>query len=239
MHSQKQNCPSSYSSSSSRACAGAAQPARSVPWLHQALFGLTGAALALSLALLSLPAAAQTPAARPAAAPAAAPASCPGWMNQTLPRLQDDAPQNLCQYSGRVLLIVNTASFCGFTEQYKGLEALHSRLQARGFTVLGFPSNDFGNQEPKSNKEIADFCEGTFGVKFPMFAKSAVRGKDTNPVFAHLAKVSGSTPRWNFHKYLISRDGQRVEAFGSMTTPEDKDLLARIDALLAQPAPAR
>ncbi|MFC3148435.1 glutathione peroxidase [Piscinibacterium candidicorallinum] len=235
MHNHKQNF---LSSSSTRA-----QQARPVPWLHHAVFGLTGAALALSLALFSLPAAAQTPAARPgaqpAAAPAPAPASCPVWMNQTLPRLQDDAPQNLCQYSGRVLLIVNTASFCGFTEQYKGLEALHSRLQARGFTVLGFPSNDFGNQEPKSNKEIAEFCEGTFGVKFPMFAKSAVRGKDTNPVFAHLAKVSGSTPRWNFHKYLVSRDGQRVEAFGSMTTPEDKTLLARIDALLAQPAPAR
>ena len=184
-----------------------------------------------------LPAHSQTPAPRPAANAPAAPASCPAWMNQTLPRLQDDAPQNLCQYSGRVLLIVNTASFCGFTEQYKGLEALHSRLQARGFTVLGFPSNDFGNQEPKSNKEIAEFCEGTFGVKFPMFAKSAVRGKDVNPVFAHLSKVSGSTPRWNFHKYLVSRDGQRIEAFGSMTTPDDKDLLARIDALLAQSAP--
>ncbi len=220
MHTHKQNSLSSF-------------------MLHSARGTLALAASALLLGSLS--AQAQTPAPRPATAatPAAAPASCPAWMNQTLPRLQDDAPQNLCQYSGRVLLIVNTASFCGFTEQYKGLEALHSRLQARGFTVLGFPSNDFGNQEPKSNKEIADFCEGTFGVKFPMFAKSSVRGKDTNPVFAHLAKVSGSTPRWNFHKYLISRDGQRVEAFGSMTAPEDKDLLARIDALLAQPAPGR
>jgi glutathione peroxidase len=162
--------------------------------------------------------------------------SCPAWLNQSQPRLQDDKPQALCQYSGKVLLVVNTASYCGFTPQYKALEALQSRLADKGFTVLGFPSNDFA-QEPGSGKDIAEFCENTYGVKFPMFAKSSVTGKTANPVFAYLSKTSGSSPRWNFHKYLISRDGATVLSFGSMTSPDDPKLVAELEKMLAQPAP--
>ncbi|HYF42194.1 MAG TPA: glutathione peroxidase, partial [Ramlibacter sp.] len=110
------------------------------------------------------------------AAPALAQqAACPALLQHQFPRLQDEKPQSLCQYAGKVLLVVNTASYCGFTPQYKGLEALHSRYAGRGLVVLGFPSNDFA-QEKGSNKEIAEFCENTFGVKFPMFAASSVRG---------------------------------------------------------------
>jgi len=131
-----------------------------------------------------------TTAAAPAAAPATAGAACPALLQHTFPRLQDEKPQSLCQYSGKVLLVVNTASYCGFTPQYKGLEDLHARYKDRGLVVLGFPSNDFA-QEKGSNKEIADFCENTFGVKFPMFAKSAVRGADANPLFRQLAQATG------------------------------------------------
>ncbi|RVT88874.1 glutathione peroxidase [Inhella crocodyli] len=173
------------------------------------------------------------------AAPAvAATSACPALLNRTQPRLQDEAPQNLCQYSGKVLLVVNTASYCGFTKQYAGLEALHAKYGARGFAVLGFPSNDFGAQEPKSNKEIADFCENTFNVKFPMFAKSVVKPglPDQNPLFADLIRQSDSAPRWNFHKYLVGRDGKVVEAFGSVTAPDSKALVAALEkALEAKP----
>ncbi len=176
---------------------------------------------------------------RAQAAPVAVPApACPTLLNRTQPRLQDEAPQNLCQYSGKVLLVVNTASYCGFTKQYAGLEALHAKYGARGFAVLGFPSNDFGSQEPKSNKEIADFCENTFNVKFPMFAKSVVKPglPDQNPLFADLIRQSDSAPRWNFHKYLVGRDGKVVEAFGSVTAPDSKALVAALEkALEAKP----
>ena len=113
-------------------------------------------------------------------APAAWAADCPSTLNHTLLRLQDEKPQSLCQYAGKVVLAVNTASYCGFTRQYKGLEALHEKYKGEGLVVLGFPSNDFA-QEKGSNKEIADFCENTFGVKFPMFAASSVKGERANP----------------------------------------------------------
>ncbi len=165
-------------------------------------------------------------------APQQAPA-CPTLLNHTFPRLQDEKPQSLCQYSGKVLVIVNTASYCGFTPQYKGLEELHSRYKDRGLVVLGFPSNDFA-QEKGSNKEIADFCENTFGVKFPMFAKSAVRGSDANPLFRQLAKDSGRAPLWNFHKYLVGRDGKVIANYTSMTSPSDRTFVAAIEKQLAQ-----
>jgi glutathione peroxidase len=175
---------------------------------------------------------AQQPAApAPAAAPQAA-AGCPAILQHTFPRLQDEKPQSLCQYSGKVVLVVNTASFCGFTPQYKGLEALDSKYRARGLVVLGFPSNDFA-QESASNKEIADFCESTFGVKFPMFGKSSVRGSDANPLFKQLAQASGTTPKWNFYKYLIGRDGKVVQAWSSMTAPDENAFIAIIEKQLA------
>ena len=148
----------------------------------------------------------------------AAAAACPALLQRTQPRLQDEAPQDLCQYAGKVLLIVNTASYCGFTSQYKALEALHARYGGRGLVVMGFPSNDFNNQEPGSNKEIAAFCENTFNVKFPMFAKSVVKpGPDTNPLFVELARATDSVPRWNFHKYVVDRQGRPVDAFSTVT----------------------
>jgi glutathione peroxidase len=160
------------------------------------------------------------------------PAACPGLLQHTFPRLQDEKPQSLCQYSGKVLLVVNTASFCGFTPQYEGLEKLHARYRDRGLVVLGFPSNDFA-QESGSNKDIAEFCENTFGVKFPMFAKSAVRGGDANPLFRQLAQQTGRAPLWNFHKYLIGRDGKVVASYGSRTKPDDGELLRALEAQLA------
>ncbi len=166
------------------------------------------------------------------AGPPAQAASCPALLDRTLPRLQDEKPQDLCQYAGKVLVIVNTASYCGFTSQYKGLEALHARYQPRGLVVLGFPSNDFGSQEPGSNKDIAAFCENTFGVKFPMFAKSTVKGSASSPLYADLAKRTGKTPGWNFHKYVVSRDGQTVLSFPSNVDPQDPRMLGELEKLL-------
>ena len=161
----------------------------------------------------------------------AAPA-CPALLDKTFPRLQDEKPQSLCQYSGKVLLVVNTASYCGFTDQYKGLEALHTKYKERGLVVLGFPSNDFGNQEPGNGQQIADFCSNTYGVKFPMFAKSSVRGEQANPLFAELAKASGTRPKWNFYKYLVGRNGMVIDAYSSMTAPDDRDLVRDIEKAL-------
>ena len=162
----------------------------------------------------------------------AADAGCPAILQHTFPRLQDEKPQSLCQYTGRVLLVVNTASFCGFTPQYEGLEALHAKYKDRGLVVLGFPSNDFA-QEKGSNKEIADFCENTFGVRFPMFGKSAVRGSDVNPLFRQLAAQTGKAPTWNFHKYLIGRDGKVVAHYGSTTRPDDAVLVRALEQQLS------
>jgi len=159
---------------------------------------------------------------------------CPSSLNHTFPRLQDEKPQNLCQFRGKVLLVVNTASYCGFTPQYEGLEKLYADYSARGFTVLGFPSGDFGNQEKADNKAIAEFCFNTYGVKFPMFAKSSVVGQTANPLFAELAKATGQPPKWNFHKYLIDRDGRVVAAFPSTVTPLDRRVTDRIEELLGR-----
>lgn len=186
-----------------------------------------GAALILALGAPASQAA--TPAAAPAATAAAA---CPALLNHTFPRLQDEKEQSLCQYGGRVLLVVNTASFCGFTGQYEGLEKLYSRYRDQGLVVLGFPSNDF-NQEGGDNKQIAEFCENTYSVKFPMFAKSSVKGAQASPFYKQLADKAGAAPRWNFHKYLIGRDGQVIDSWSSTTGPEDKKLVAQVEKALA------
>ena len=166
-----------------------------------------------------------------------APAACPATLQHTFPRLQDEKPQSLCQYSGKVVLMVNTASFCGFTGQYQGLEALYARYKDKGLVVLGFPSNDF-SQETGSNQQIAEFCENTFGVKFPMFAKSSVKGAEASPLFRQLAQLSGTAPRWNFHKYLLARDGRVVDQYSSLTAPDSATLVRAIEQQLAVP-PAR
>jgi glutathione peroxidase len=164
-------------------------------------------------------------------------ASCPSLLNQRFNRLQDDVPQNLCQYAGKVVLVVNTASYCGFTSQYEGLEALHAKYQPKGLVVLGFPSNDFGNQEPGDSKQIADFCFNTYGVKFPMFAKSSVSGREANPLHAELAKITGTAPKWNFTKYLIDRNGKVVGSYSSRVTPDDRKLVGDIERALGQQSP--
>ena len=162
---------------------------------------------------------------------------CSPTLSHTFPRLQDEVPQNLCQYQGKVIMVVNTASFCGFTSQYEALEKIYSRYQDRGFVILGFPSNDFGQQEPGTNKEIAEFCKNTYDVKFPMFAKSSVSGKDANPFFKMLIAKTGTTPKWNFYKYLISRDGTQVKSFNSATDPMDTQFLAEVDKLISTKTP--
>ncbi|MES2772015.1 MAG: glutathione peroxidase [Pseudomonadota bacterium] len=157
---------------------------------------------------------------------------CPSVLKYSFTGLQDAKPMPLCQYAGKVVLVVNTASYCGFTSQYDGLEKLYARLKAKGLVVIGFPSNDFGGQEPGSEKEIADFCRSTYGVQFPMASKTAIKGESANPFFLDLARRTGSKPRWNFHKYLISRDGGEVLAFSSFTKPDDADLLRKIEQFL-------
>ena len=191
--------------------------APAIPWLLAVLLGSS---------LGFAPALAATPAAAPQAAPVCAP-----LLQHNFLRLQDEKPQRLCQYSGKVLVIVNTASFCGFTPQYAGLEALHARYKDKGLVVLGFPSNDF-SQESGSNKEIADFCENTFGVKFPMFAKSGVTGKSANPLFKQLAEKTGTAPQWNFHKYVVARDGRSVASFNTAVNPKDPAFLKEIERQL-------
>ena len=166
-------------------------------------------------------------------AQAQAAAACPALLQQTFPRLQDEKPQSLCQYSGKVLLVVNTASYCGYTPQYEGLEALYAKYSAKGLVVLGFPTNDFGQQEPGDAKQIADFCFNTYGVKFPMFSKTTVKGANANPFIAQLAKTTGTAPAWNFHKYLIDRQGNPVSAYNSDVTPSNVQLVSSIEKALA------
>lgn len=159
---------------------------------------------------------------------------CPSILDHRVNRLQDDAKQDLCQFAGKVVLVVNTASYCGFTKQYRGLEALYAKYNAKGLTVLGFPSNDFGKQEPGSNKEIADFCFNTYGVKFPMFSKSSVAGPQANPFFQALISASGTTPKWNFYKYLIDRKGNVIDSYSSLTAPDNRALIAKIEKALGE-----
>jgi glutathione peroxidase len=157
--------------------------------------------------------------------------SCTGLLQQSYLRLQDEKPQSMCQYSGKVVVVVNTASFCGFTSQYEGLEALYAKYKERGLVVVGFPSNDF-SQETGSNKQIADFCENTFGVKFPMAVKSTVTGKDAIPLFKELAAKTSTPPRWNFYKYVIARDGTQVAAFSSNADPASAQFVKEIEKQL-------
>ena len=160
--------------------------------------------------------------------------ACPPVLNYTFNSLQTGKAESLCQFRGKVLLIVNTASYCGYTHQYEGLEALYRKYKDRGLVVLGFPSNDFGGQEPGSNKEIAEFCRLTYGVEFPMFEKSSVKSVKTNPLFAELIARTGESPQWNFHKYLVDRDAKRITSFGTRVEPDSRELIATLEKLLAE-----
>ena len=172
-----------------------------------------------------------------ASAHAQAPRSCSALLDHTFPALDSAKPRSLCEFNGKVLLVVNTASQCGYTPQYEGLEALYKRYRERGLVVVGFPSNDFGGQEPGSNREVAEFCKLNYGVSFPMFEKVGVTSPHASPFYAGLAERAGSAPRWNFHKYLIDRSGSRVASFGSDVTPGDPRLARQIERLLADTGP--
>ncbi len=161
-------------------------------------------------------------------------ADCPPLLDAALPTLADDRPASLCQYKGKVLLVVNTASQCGYTPQYEGLERLYRRYRDRGLVVVGFPSNDFGAQEPGSNKEIAKFCEVNYGVSFPMFTKTSVARGAVNPFYENLIKSAGARPAWNFHKYLVGRDGAKALSFDTKVEPNDPKFVKEIERLLAE-----
>jgi glutathione peroxidase len=160
-------------------------------------------------------------------------AACPGLLDRKMETLTgEDA--SLCQYAGKVVLVVNTASRCGYTPQYDGLERLYRKYKGAGLVILGFPSNDFGAQEPGSAQEIARFCEQNYGVTFPMFAKTGVAAGTANPFYEMLATASGSRPRWNFHKYLVDRRATKVVPFDTKVTPQDPKFVAEIERLLAE-----
>ena len=160
--------------------------------------------------------------------------ACPALLDRKMTDILDQ-PQSLCEYAGKVVLVVNTASQCGYTPQYEGLEALYRKYKSRGLVVLGFPSNDFGGQEPGSNKEIASFCVNQYAIDFPMFSKTSVQGNAANPFYAELARTTGKAPRWNFHKYLIDRSGKQVQSFDTRVEPDDVRLIASIERLLQTP----
>ena len=157
--------------------------------------------------------------------------ACPDVLNHQLKNL-DGEPMDLCQFAGKVVLAVNTASYCGNTPQYKGLQALYQKYGSRGLVVVGFPANDFGYQEPGTNTEIRDFCELTYGVEFPMVEKTSVVPGKANPVFAELTKMTSDAPEWNFHKYLLSRDGDRAFSYPARMNPQNPEIVSRIEALL-------
>jgi len=148
-------------------------------------------------------------------------------------------PVKMEAYKGKVLLIVNTASKCGFTGQYDGLQKLYDKYEDQGFIILGFPSNDFLSQEPGTNEEIASFCKLNYGVTFPMFEKIVVKGKGQHPLYAYLTsketdpEFSGNIS-WNFNKFLISKDGKIVNRFGSRTAPDDAELIDAVEGELAK-----
>jgi len=194
------------------------------------------------------PAAAEPAAAEPAAAATPADPSASQDQGQSAPAKGADQVTSFHQlsaktiegkeqpftaYEGKVVLAVNTASQCGFTPQYAGLEKLSKKYEGKGLVVLGFPSNDFGGQEPGTDKEVQTFCQVRYGVTFPLFSKSVVKGEGASPVFHFLAAGGGGEPQWNFHKYLVDKHGKVIAGFGSKTTPDDPALTAAIDKALA------
>jgi glutathione peroxidase len=168
-----------------------------------------------------------------AAAPADA-AQPLDWARLPLPSLDGGtlAPDTL---KGKVVLVVNTASFCSFTPQYKALEALWARYRDKGFVVLGVPSNDFGDQEPGTNGEIKTFCDATFGIDFPMLAKQSVHGPEAHPFFAWTKSQRAGEPRWNFYKYLVGRDGTLLGSYSSLIEPDATRITGAIEQALATP----
>lgn len=158
---------------------------------------------------------------------------CPDNLNFNVRTLNNDEVVNLCDhYLGKVLLVVNTASKCGYTGQYEALETLYEKHRDDGLVVLGFPSNDFGGQEPGNEKQIQEFCINTYAIKFPMFQKTKVKKWHADPLYRQLGDQAGY-PQWNFHKYLIDRKGNLVESFKSPITPDSNQVVSTIERLLA------
>lgn len=158
---------------------------------------------------------------------------CPATLDYSFRKLSDAKRVNLCEaYKGQVTLIVNTASRCGFTPQFAELETLYNTYKPRGFTVLGFPSNDFGSQDPGTEKEIATFCSRTYGVKFPMFEKTHAIKSAASPFYRTLGELAGEYPQWNFHKYLLDREGRLVASLPSHVSPTDKQVTDLIEKSL-------
>lgn len=196
------------------------------------------AALAAALGLAALPGmAAPQPAAAADSATTTASRTCPPTLNHQFRVLAGEEQVNLCDaYLGKVVLIVNTASYCGYTDQFDGLEKLYADYRDRGLVVLGFPSNDF-NQDPESEDQIREFCRLTYGVKFPMFEKTHAAQQRADPLYRTLGQLAGEYPRWNFHKYLLDREGNLVGSYRSRVAPQSDTLLAAIDRALASGSP--
>ena len=162
---------------------------------------------------------------------------CPETLNHTVRKLNGEQNINLCEeYQGKVVLIVNTASKCAFTDQYDGLEKLYAKYKEQGLVVLGFPSNDFGDQEPGTEKQVQEFCRLTYGVEFPMFAKTTVKKNNADPLYRTLGELTGTYPKWNFYKYLLDRKGNIAGTYSSFTKPDSSSLVDQIEKLLAQPS---
>jgi glutathione peroxidase len=159
--------------------------------------------------------------------------TCPDLLQHEFKRLPSGKNENLCQYQGKVILAVNTASRCGFTPQFDGLQKIYQEYKGKGLVVLGFPSNDF-NQELAEGKQIADFCRLNYGVDFPMYEKTHVKGANANAFYKKLIQASGEEPMWNFHKYLITRDAKTVVPLASRIEPDSREMRAKIEAMLEQ-----
>ena len=146
----------------------------------------------------------------------------------------DEGRLDFSQFRGRVLLVTNTASFCGYTPQYEGLEALYKTYKDKGFVILGFPANNFGAQEPGTNAEIKTFCTRKYSVDFPMFSKISVKGADQDPLYQYLTKTNGGDIKWNFTKFLVDRDGKVVQRFESNVEPGSPEMVKAVEAALAK-----
>lgn len=189
---------------------------------HRPLRLQAAALLLAGLGCLALPGAA-----------AAADQPCPAALAFQKRTLAGEETVDLCErYLGKVVLVVNTASKCGFTCQYEGLESLYDSYRERGLVVLGFPSNDFAGQEPGSEDQIAEFCRSTYGVRFPMFEKTRAAKANADPLYRTLAELAGEYPGWNFHKYLLDREGRLVKSFSTRVEPTSKEIVTAIEALL-------
>ena len=186
-----------------------------------------------------------TPAVAPSAAPGPAPTSAQSakqpasMLKHTLTDIDGKSVDLAAAYGGKVVMIVNVASACGYTRQYAGLQALYAAKKDAGLVIIGVPSNDFGGQEPGTDAQIKEFCESKFAVTFPMMSKVSVKGDKADPLFAAFAAdTKGMVPKWNFSKFLIARDGTLHSSYGSGTDPADAKLVSAVDALLAIPVPA-